>query len=177
MSSNDRVLRCDRVAASNSATVQTGIHLLNAGVHCLQAVQPLLELGRETPVCLDHVGEQCIAATGRAIQHIQERGAWGLLLEGDVGVPGDRIGALFEESGTGAIVRTAEDEMDLGEALGCAGGLVDVVSAEVSGVLDGVLDGEGREILIAECCLFGQTPNGDDSLRCSAAGCIPTTRR
>ena len=40
--------------------------------------------------------------------------------------------------------------MDFWEALGSAGGLVDVVAAEVAGVVDYFLDGEVGEVLVAE---------------------------
>jgi hypothetical protein len=65
-------------------------------------------------------------------------------------MPGDRICTLLEELCAGAVVGTAEDEVDFWEALGCTGGLVDVVAAEVAGVFDGILDGERSEVLITE---------------------------
>lgn len=65
-------------------------------------------------------------------------------------MPCDSVGALLQELLTGAIVGTAEDQMDLGESLGGSRGLVDVVSAEVSGVVDDFLNGTGGEVLVAE---------------------------
>jgi hypothetical protein len=68
-------------------------------------------------------------------------------------VPGDGVGALLEEGLTGAVVGAAEDEVDLREAFGGSGGLVDVVAAEVAGVVDDFLDRAGCEVLVAEDCL------------------------
>lgn len=65
-------------------------------------------------------------------------------------MPGDSVGALLEELGAGAVICAAEDEVDFWEALGCTGGLVNVVTAEVAGVFDGVLDREGGEVLVTE---------------------------
>lgn len=42
--------------------------------------------------------------------------------------------------------------MDFWESLRRAGSLVDVVSAEVTGIVDDFLDGEGGEVLVAEGC-------------------------
>ena len=52
--------------------------------------------------------------------------------------------------GAGAVVGTAEDEVDFWETFGCTGGLVYVVAAKVAGIVDGFLDGEGGEVLVAE---------------------------
>jgi hypothetical protein len=65
-------------------------------------------------------------------------------------VPGDGICALLEEFGAGAVIGTAEDEVNFWEALGCTGSLVYVVAAEVAGVFDGLLDGERSEVLVTE---------------------------
>lgn len=59
----------------------------------------------------------------------------------------------FQELGAGAVVGAAVDEVDLGEALGGAGRLVDVVSAEVAAELEGLFDGEAGEVLVAEDCI------------------------
>jgi hypothetical protein len=40
--------------------------------------------------------------------------------------------------------------MDLGEALGRAGGRVDVVTAKVGAVLEGLGDGEVRKVLVSK---------------------------
>jgi hypothetical protein len=65
-------------------------------------------------------------------------------------VPCDGVGALFEELSTGAVVGAAEDQVDFWEALGCTGGLVDVVAAEVACIFDGILNRERSEVLVAE---------------------------
>lgn len=65
-------------------------------------------------------------------------------------MPGDCVCALFEEFATRAIISTTEDEVDFGEAFGCARCLVDVVAAEVADVIDRFLNWEGSEVLIAE---------------------------
>lgn len=65
-------------------------------------------------------------------------------------MPGDSVGALFEEICARAVLGSAEDEMDLREALGGAGCLVDVVAAKVTGVVDDFLDWARGEVLIAE---------------------------
>lgn len=59
------------------------------GVDDLQAVQPLPELGAESPVCCGLVCEESVAASGWAVKQIQECGAGRLLLVCDVRVPGD----------------------------------------------------------------------------------------
>jgi hypothetical protein len=57
---------------------------------------------------------------------------------------------LLKEIGAGTVIGAAEDEVDFWEALGCTGGLVDVMAAEVAGVFDGILDREGGEVLVPE---------------------------
>lgn len=42
--------------------------------------------------------------------------------------------------------------MDFGVAFGGAGGLVDVVAAEVAAEVEGFVDGEVGEVLVAEGC-------------------------
>lgn len=68
-------------------------------------------------------------------------------------MPGDSVGALLKELGAGAVIGAAENEVDLWEALGCTGGLVDVMAAEVAGIFDGILDREGGEVLVTEGCI------------------------
>lgn len=119
-------------------------------MHGLQSVETFPEARRQTLVCLDHVGEEGVAAGGGAVERIQECCAGGLLLEGDVRVPCDSVGALLQEGLASAVVGTAEDEVDLWESLGGTGGLVDVVSAKVAGIVDGLLNREGCEVLVAE---------------------------
>lgn len=142
MRPHDGMLRGNRIATGNTAPIQTGIDLLDSRMHRLQAVQSLPELRRQPLIRLHHIGEERVATSRGPVQHVQEGRARGLLLEGHVGVPGNGVGALLEELGAGAVVGAAEDEVDFREALGCTGGLVDVVTAEVAGVVDGFLDGE-----------------------------------
>jgi hypothetical protein len=144
------MLRCDRITTSNTTSIQTGINLLNPRMHRLQAMQSLPELRRQPLTCLHHIGEERVAAGRGPVQHVKEGRAGRLLLKGHVGVPGNGVGALLEELGAGAVVGATEDEVDFWEPLGGTGGLVYVVTAEVAGVVDGFLDGEGGEVLVAE---------------------------
>jgi hypothetical protein len=154
VSADNWVLGGNGITTSNATTVQASIDLFKAGVHSLEPVKTLPELRRQTLVCLDHITEQGIATGCWAIQDIQEGGAGRLLLEGYVRVPCDSVGTLLQERLAGAIVGAAEDQMNLGEALGGSRGLVDVVSAKVSGVVDDLLNGAGRKILVTEGCVF-----------------------
>lgn len=113
-------------------------------------MQPLLELWRQPPIRECHICKQRVTTTRGSVQDVQEGCAGGLLLKGHVGVPGDGVGAGFEELGAVAVVGTAEDEVDFGEAFGGAGGLVDVVAAEVAAKVEGFVDGEVGEVLVAE---------------------------
>lgn len=153
MRPHNRVLGGNRVSADNSTTSQTAVGLLDTGVDGPQPVQPLAELGRQTLVRQRHVGEQRVAAARGAIEQIEERGARGLLLKRHVRMPGDGVGVGFQELGAAPVVRAAVDEMNLGEAPGGAGGLVDVVAAEVAAELEGLFDGEVGEVLVAEDCM------------------------
>lgn len=122
-------------------------------MYSLQSVESFPEARRQALVCLDHVGEQGVTTCGGAVERIQESCAGGLLLEGDIRVPCNSIGALLQEGITGAVVSTAEDKVNLWEPLGGPRGLVDVVSAKVSGIVDNLLDRAGCEVLVAEGCL------------------------
>lgn len=147
---DEGVLGGNGVTAGDTAAVQAGVDLFDAGVDGAQAVQSLPEVGRETLVGLHHVAEQGVTACRGAVEYVQEGRAGGLLLEGDVRVPGDGVGALLQERRADVVVCAAEDEVDLRESLWRARGLVDVVSAEVAGVVDGFLDGQGGEVLVSE---------------------------
>lgn len=98
------MFRSDWVTASDTTAVQAGIHLLNTRVYGLETVETLLELGRQTLVCLSHVAEEGITTCCRTVKEIQEGGAGGLLLKCDIRVPGDRVGTLLQEFGTCAVV-------------------------------------------------------------------------
>lgn len=65
-------------------------------------------------------------------------------------MPGDGVGTLLQESGAGVIVCASEDQVDLREPLWSTGGLVDVMSAEVAGIVDGLLDGQRGKVLVPE---------------------------
>jgi hypothetical protein len=84
VSSDNGVLRRNRIPAGNTATVQTSINLLEAGVYGLQSVESFPEARRQPLIGLDHVGEQSVTTCGRTIEHIQESRAGGLLLKGDI---------------------------------------------------------------------------------------------
>lgn len=97
-------------------------------------------------------------------------------------MPGDGVCALLEELGASAVVGAAEDEVDFWEALGCAGGLVDVVAAEVAGVFDGILDWEGSEVLVTEgwrwrAWLVAGVQVGSRWCLLDVSRHLPTTRR
>lgn len=109
MSADNRVLGCDRITPRNAASAQARIDLLDTGVHSLQTMKTLAELRRQTLVSLYHVGEERVSAGRWAVEDIEEGRAWGLLLESDVRVPCDSVGALFEEAGTSAVVHATED--------------------------------------------------------------------
>lgn len=84
MRSDNGVFGLNRVTTGNASTVETGVYLLDAGVHGLQSVEALLEGWRQALVCLHHVGEQGISAGRGAVEDIQEGCSGGLLLERDV---------------------------------------------------------------------------------------------
>lgn len=67
-------------------------------------------------------------------------------------MPGDSVGVLLDECLAGAVFGTAEDKVNLWETLGGSGSLVNVVSAEVAGVVDDLLNGAKGKILVTESC-------------------------
>lgn len=150
MCPHNRMLARNRIPPRNTPPRQTSIHLLNPRMHSPQPMQPLLKLRRQTPIRKRHIRKQRVTTARRAIKDVQEGCAGGLLLKGHVGVPGDGVGAGFEELGAVAVVGAAEDEVDFGVAFGGTGGLVDVVAAEVAAEVEGFVDGEVSEILVAE---------------------------
>jgi hypothetical protein len=72
-------------------------------------MKTLAELRRQALVSLYHVGEERVSTRRWAVKDIEECCAWRLLLESDVRVPCDSVGALLEELGACAIVRATED--------------------------------------------------------------------
>ena len=87
-------------------------------MHGLQSVESFPEARRQPLISLDHVGEQSITTCGGTVEHVQESRAGGLLLEGDIRVPCNSVGALLQEGLAGTIVSTAEDKVNLREAFG-----------------------------------------------------------
>lgn len=154
MSPNNGMLGGDWVTAGDTTAVQASIHLLNTRVHSLQAVETLPELRRQTLVCLAHVAKQGVTACCGAVKDIQEGSARGLLLESDIRVPGNGVGSLLQENLARAVVGPAVNQVNLGEALGGSRGLMDVVTAEVSSIVDDLLDRARRKVLITEGCLW-----------------------
>jgi hypothetical protein len=84
VSPDNRVLRCNRIPAGNTAAVQTSINLFEARVHGLQSVESFPEARRQPLISLDHVGEEGVAACAGTIEHIQESRARRLLLKGHI---------------------------------------------------------------------------------------------
>lgn len=66
-------------------------------------------------------------------------------------MPGDRVGVASEEVSTAGVLCSTVHDVNLGVALWGTGGLVDVMTAEVAADLKGLVDGEVRKVLIAEC--------------------------
>ena len=77
MSSYDRVYIAHRLTAYDGAAGSRVRGLLVAGVHCLEAVEALAELGRETLVCYEIVSQ------------VVGRSCWrGLLTDGHISIEG-----------------------------------------------------------------------------------------
>lgn len=150
MRPDNRMLRQNRIPTSNPPSSHTAAHLLNTRVYRTQAMQSLLELGRQPIVRLGHVPEQRVTTAGGSIQDIQERGARRLLLKSHIRVPNDRVGAGGQEFRATSVLGTTVHEVDFGVALGSAGGLVDVVTAKVAAQLQGLVDGEVSKVLVTE---------------------------
>lgn len=147
---DNRVFRLNRLATCNTPSVDTAVDLLNTRVHGTQSMQPLLELRRQTVVCLCHVAKEGVTTSRRPIQDIQEGGAGGLLLKGHVRVPGDSVRTGRQELSGRLVFGSTVHQVDFREALGGTRGLVDVVTAEVATEFDGFGDGELCEVLVSE---------------------------
>jgi hypothetical protein len=92
---HERVLRLDGRAAHGPAALAREVRLGDGGVHRAQALEALLERGREAVVRLDLGEEEGVAAADLGlVEDEEERGAGGLLLVGDVGVPLCVVGAV-----------------------------------------------------------------------------------
>lgn len=153
---NDGVLIGYRVSANPTSTRQGALGLLVSGVDGPQTVQTLAELGRQTLVGLGHVDEEGVTTCRGTVQQVQERGAGGLLLVGDIRVPGHGVGVLRQERRAAPVVGAAVNQMHLWETLGGAGGWVDVVTTEVAAEFEGFLDGDAGKVLVAECCISSE---------------------
>lgn len=127
-----------------------GRGLLIPAVQRLQALQALPERGTQPLVRLGLVRENGVASRIRHVERIQESRPGRLGLVGDVAVPGDAVGAVVEEGAEALVLRAAVHEVDFGIALGGARGRVDMQAAEVAAEFEGVGDGEGGEVLVAE---------------------------
>ena len=115
-------------------------------------VQPLLELRREAIISLHLARKQSVATLIRCIEDVKKRRARRLVLIRHIRVPGDGINPGLEEVLSAVIVRAAMYEMDLWMAWGSSTGGVDVQAAEILSNLEGFIDGEIGEILVAEDC-------------------------
>lgn len=142
----------NRIAADHATTSQTASRLFKARVHCLQAMQTLPELRRQTLVCLDLIEEQGVASSSGTIQQVQEGCAWGLPLVADIRVPSDGVGVLLKELIGKLVIGAPVDEVDLWESLRCTRSWVDVVTAKVSTKLQSLFDREIGKVLVAEHC-------------------------
>lgn len=140
----------DGVAPLDAAPGSSGVDLLDARVRGLEAVETLLEERAQTLVGRGGVDEERVTARVRPVEDVEERGAGGLPLVRDVRVPGDGAGPRLEEGAPALVSRAAVDEMHLRVALRRARGRVDVVTAEVAAVLQGLGDGQVGKVLAAE---------------------------
>lgn len=158
----ERLLARSRVRADNGMAVDDGlapldavadsggVDLLDARVGGPEAVQTLLEERAEALVGRDGIDEERVAARLRLVQDVQEGGAGGLLLVGNVRVPGDARRARREEGLVRLVALAAVHQVNLGMALGSARRGVDVLAAKVRAVLQRVGDRQVRKVLVAE---------------------------
>lgn len=151
MGAHDRVLVGDRLATHDAAALVAELGLFDARVDGLEAVEALLEGGREAVVGFNLVDEGGVAAGLGGVEDVEEGRSGGLGLIGDVRVPGYAAVAAGEEVVQLALASDAVHEVNLGVALGGAGGGVDVVAAEVATEVEGIFDGEIGKVLVAEC--------------------------
>jgi hypothetical protein len=150
MCSNNRMLACDRLTTANTTTSQAAGGLLVSGVDGFQTVQTLPEFRRKTLVSQSHVTEQSVTTASGSVEEVEEGGAWGLVLESDIRVPGDGVGMTLQKVQATSVISTPMNQMDFGVALGSTRGLVNVVPTEVSTILNCLFDGNGSEILVTE---------------------------
>jgi len=147
---DDWVLVGDRLAAHDASALAAELGLLDARVDSLEAVQSLLERWREAVVSLGLVDESSVTTGLGGVEDVEESGSRWLCLVGDIRVPRDAAVAAGEELVDLAGLAQAVDKMYLWVALWCAGGWVDVVATEVAAEVEGILDREIGEVLVAE---------------------------
>ena len=83
-------------------------------MHRFEAEEAFAEGGGEPFVGFRLIDEEGVAAGGGDVERVQEGCPGGLLLVGDVAVPGDGVSAVVEEGSCGLIVGTAVHEVDFG---------------------------------------------------------------
>ena len=115
-------------------------------------MQPLLELRREAIISFHLTRKQSVATLIRCIEDVEKRRARRLVLIRHIRVPGDSISPGLEEVLSAIIVHAAIYEMDLWMAWGSSTGGVNVQAAEILSDLEGFVDGEIDEVLVAEDC-------------------------
>ena len=113
-------------------------------------MQPLPKLRRQPSIGERLIRKQRITASSRTVEQIQKRRAWRLLLVRHVRMPRNRVDAVFQQRGPGPLVGAPVHQVDFRIPPWRAGGWVDVVAAEVGAPVQGVGDGEGGEVLVAE---------------------------
>lgn len=145
------VLRDDWLAADDTTSPSGTLNLLDARVGSLQAVKSLLELWAQAIISLDLVNEDGITASSRLIEDVEEGGCRWLLLVGNVRVPCNRGSVSLEVAGGESVTGTTVNEVNLWVSLWRARGWVDVMTAKVSTVLEGLVDWKVGKVLVAEC--------------------------
>lgn len=150
MCADNRVDVDNRLAALDALAGRRGIDLLDTGMRGLEAVQTLLEERAQALIRRDGVDKERVAASLGLVEDIEKGGAGGLLLVGNVRVPGDGACAGLEEVPVGSVSLGAVHKVNLGIPFGGSRGRVDVVAAKVLAKLEGVGDGEVGKVLLAE---------------------------
>lgn len=154
VSTNDTASSKGRVrllmSCSKSAIIISLLRTRHTRMQRLQPMQPLPKLRRQPSVCERLIRKQRITPSSRTVKQIQKRRTWRLLLIRHVRVPRDRVDTVLEQRGSGPLVGAPVHQVDFRVPLGRAGGWVDVVAAKVGAPVQGVGDGEGGEVLVAE---------------------------
>ena len=140
-----------RLPSLDAAPGRRCVDLLDARVCRLQSVEALLEERAEPLVRLNGIHEECVAARVWPVEQVEEGCPRGLLLVRHVRVPGGRARTSLKEGLVTLVLGTAVDEVDLGVSLRGARCRVNVVTPKVAAILEGLGDGQVREVLAAEC--------------------------